>query len=63
MVKIFANSGGPDQTPQYAASDLGLHSLSMTLLGVSILQLFELQLIIFAAFIVSCWTDRPAQTM
>ena len=28
--KIFANSGDPDQTPHYAASDLGLHCLPMS---------------------------------
>ena len=26
MVKLFANNGDSDQTPQNAASDLGLHS-------------------------------------
>ena len=38
MAKLFANSGDPDQTPQNAASDLGLHFLPITLLGVSRLQ-------------------------
>ena len=38
MVELFANSGDPDQTPRSAASDLGLHCLSITLLGVSRLQ-------------------------
>ena len=38
MVKLFANSGDPDQMPCCAASDLGLHCLSVTLLGVSRLQ-------------------------
>ena len=28
--KVFANSGDPDQTPRSAASDLDLHSLSIT---------------------------------
>ena len=32
MVALFANSGDPDQTPR---SDLGLHCLPNTLLGVS----------------------------
>ena len=27
MSKAFANSGEPDQTPRFAASDLGLHCL------------------------------------
>ena len=35
MVELFANSGDPDQTPRYAASDLGLHCLPNTPLGVS----------------------------
>ena len=38
MMELFANSGDPDQTPRSAASDLGLHCLSVTLLGVSRLQ-------------------------
>ena len=38
MAKIFANSNDPDQTPCSAASDLGLHCLPTTLLGVSQLQ-------------------------
>ena len=33
MVKLFANSGDPDQTPHSAASDLGLHCLPITHLG------------------------------
>ena len=38
MVKLFANSGDPYQTPRLAASDLGLQCLLVTLLGVSRLQ-------------------------
>ena len=38
MPKLFANSEDPDQTPDFAASDLGLHCVSITLLGVSRLQ-------------------------
>ena len=38
MVKLFANSEDPDQTPRSAASDLGLHCLPITLFGVSRLQ-------------------------
>ena len=38
MGKLFANNGDPDQTPCSAASDLGLHCLQVTLLGLSILQ-------------------------
>ena len=32
MSKVNANSAEPDQTPRSAASDLGLHCLSMSLL-------------------------------
>ena len=35
MVELFANSGEPDQTTRFAASDLGLHCLSVTRPGVS----------------------------
>ena len=38
MVELFANSGDPYQTPHSAASDLGLHGLPATCLGVSSLQ-------------------------
>ena len=38
MVELFANSGDPDQTPRFPASDLGLHCLPVTRLGVSSLQ-------------------------
>ena len=32
MAKLFATIGDPDQTPQNAASDLGLHTLPVILL-------------------------------
>ena len=35
MVEPFANGGDPDQISHSAASDLGLHCLPTTLLGVS----------------------------
>ena len=38
MVELFANSGDPDQMPHSVASDLGLHCLPNTHLGVSRLQ-------------------------
>ena len=38
MVELFANSEDPDQMPCSVASDLGLHCLPITLLGVSRLQ-------------------------
>ena len=34
MVELFANSADQDQIPQNAASDLGLHCLQITPLGV-----------------------------
>ena len=38
MAEVFANSEDPDQMPHSVASDLGLHCLPITLLGVSQLQ-------------------------
>ena len=38
MVELFANSVDPDQIPCSAASDLGLHCLQITPLGVSRLE-------------------------
>ena len=38
MIEQFANSGDPDQMLHSAASDLGLHSFQITLLGVPGLQ-------------------------
>ena len=35
MAKLFANSGDPDQTPRSAVSDLGLHCLPSTQVGVT----------------------------
>ena len=35
MAELFANSADPDQMPHSVASDLGLHCLPITLLGVS----------------------------
>ena len=35
---VFANSADPDEMPNYAEFHLGLHSLPMSLLGVSDLQ-------------------------
>ena len=35
VMKLFANSGDPDQTPLSATSDLGLYCLAVTLLWVS----------------------------
>ena len=38
MVKVFANSGSPDQMLHSEASDVGLHCLPNTLLGISRLK-------------------------
>ena len=38
MAELFANSGDPDQIQYSVASNLGLHCLPFTLLGVSRLQ-------------------------
>ena len=38
MAKLFANSGDPDQTPHFVASELGLHCLPITLVQISPLQ-------------------------
>ena len=35
MAELFANSGEPDQMPCSVASDLGLHCLPVTHIGVS----------------------------
>ena len=42
MAKLFANSGDPDQMPHFAASDLGLHCLPISLLWVSGLKWVKL---------------------
>ena len=38
MIELFANSGDPDQMQHSAVSDLSLHCLPVTPLGVSRLQ-------------------------
>ena len=38
MAELFANSEAPDQTPHFAASDLGLHCLPTRVLGFSRLK-------------------------
>ena len=38
MVELYANRGDTDQMPHIVASDLGLHCLPITLLGISRLQ-------------------------
>ena len=44
MAKTIANSGDSDQMPRYAASDLGLLCLSITILGVFRLQWVQIQI-------------------
>ena len=38
MAEVFEDSEDPDQTSRSVASDMGLHCLPITLLGVSRLQ-------------------------
>ena len=38
MVELFANSEDPDRTSRSVSSDVGLHCLPVTRLGVSSLQ-------------------------
>ena len=51
MAEVFANSEDPDQMPHSAASDLGLHCLPVTLLGVSRLQWVKCNTPIFSVTI------------
>ena len=41
MAELFEKSGVPDQIPQNAASDLGLHYLPITLWGFARLKLVK----------------------
>ena len=41
MAELFTNSGDPDQMPHSVASDLGLHYLPITLLGVLHIKMFN----------------------
>ena len=45
MVELIANSGDTDQMPHSVASDLGLHCLPVTRLGVFSLQWVNSELI------------------
>ena len=47
MVELFANSGDPDQMPHFAASDLNLHFLPITLLGVSRLHWVNSEILLY----------------
>ena len=49
MVELLENSGVPDQMPHSAASDLGLHCLPITHLGVSRLQWVNYSILNFIA--------------
>ena len=50
MVEQFANSGDLDQMPHSAASDLGLHCLPATRLGVTSLQWVNLRRCLLDSF-------------
>ena len=52
MVERFADSGDPDQMPHSAASDLGLHCLPITLLGVSSLQWVSIAIVIYCSILI-----------
>ena len=54
MVELFANSGDPDQMQCSAASDLDLHCLPITLLGISRLQWIKECLNMFCGEIFFC---------
>ena len=69
MVVLFANSGDPDQMSHSAASDLILHCLPITPLGVSRLQWVRLQIspmrkstskskMPFVSMITSSWSSK-----
>ena len=49
MVGLFANSEEPDQMPHSVASDLSLHCLPVTCLGISSLQWVELLFIVMCS--------------
>ena len=57
MAKLFANRRDPDQM---AVSDLGLHCLPVTLLGVSRLQLVKKNY--STLLLLSCFTDMEEVT-
>ena len=62
MSKLFANSEDPDQTPHSAASDLGLHCLPITLLGVSRLQwVNDIACCLMQLLFVCLWVLQPSQ--
>ena len=44
MAEVFANSEDANQMPHSAVSDLGLHCLPITLLGVSRIQWVKIHL-------------------
>ena len=50
MIELFANSVNPDQRPHSVASDLGLHCLPITLLGVCRLQWVKPGLRVYMSF-------------
>ena len=64
MVKLFANSGDPDQILHSAKSDQGLHCLPITLLGFSRLNLvtyIEINHEIFSMVILSLLLTQEGQ--
>ena len=51
ILVINANSVDPDQTPRSVASDLGLHSLPVTILGFTRLKLVKKNVVVFFFFL------------
>ena len=65
MDKLYANSEDPDQTPHSAASDLGLHCLPITLLGVS-RQQWQIRLKVLKSSgpeVIICFSCSPQLSM
>ena len=60
MVELFSNSGGPDQTPRSAASDLGLHCWPVPVYGSPVFNGLNIHGFLLSAFkISSSYEARP----
>ena len=57
-VILSAKSGDSDQTPRSLASDLGLHYLPISLLGVSSLQWVKFIIIFFSFYLIDIHLNR-----
>ena len=63
MVELFANRGDPDQTPRSEASDLGLHCLLVTRLGVPSLQWVNVELMGMCGIVITSPSKRELDTL